>query len=89
MSQTIQPGAKISGGGSDGTVVVLGDQTSRAAIERVAASYTKETSHNSYLFNGSSMGSLAFSHLRLRPAMSTIGGPEKIEPVYLQFSLIG
>lgn len=69
-------GARITGGGSGGTVAVLGDQTSRAAIERVAESYTKETGHNPYIFNGSSMGSLAFGHLRLRPAMSTSGGPE-------------
>ena len=59
-------GAKITGGGSGGTVAVLGRQTSRAAIERVAANYAKETGHHPYVFNGSSSGSLAFGHLRLR-----------------------
>ena len=57
-------GAKITGGGSGGTVAVLGDQTSRAAVERVAASYAKETGHQPYIFNGSSPGCLAFGHLR-------------------------
>ena len=58
-------GAKITGGGSGGTVAVLGDQTSRAAIERVVASYAKETGHQPYVFSGSSPGALAFGHLRL------------------------
>ena len=59
-------GAKITGGGSGGTVAVLGDQTSRAAIERVVRSYTKETGHEPYVFTGSSSGSLTFGYLRLR-----------------------
>jgi len=60
-------GAKITGGGSGGTVAVLGNQTSRAAIERVAANYAKETGHQPYIFTGSSSGTLAFDYLRLRP----------------------
>ena len=59
-------GAKITGGGSGGTVAVLGNHASRAAIERVAASYANETGRHPYIFNGSSAGSLAFGHLRLR-----------------------
>lgn len=59
-------GAKITGGGSGGTVVVLGNQTSHAAIERVVASYAQETGHQPYIFNGSSSGTLAFGYLRLR-----------------------
>jgi L-arabinokinase len=59
-------GAKITGGGSGGTVAVLGDQTSRAAIERVVESYTKQTGHRPYIFSGSSPGCLAFGHLRLQ-----------------------
>ncbi|HZI61802.1 MAG TPA: galactokinase family protein [Pyrinomonadaceae bacterium] len=60
-------GAKITGGGSGGTVAVLGDQTSRTAVERVAASYFNETGHRPYIFTGSSRGSLAFGHLLVRP----------------------
>ena len=59
-------GAKITGGGSGGTVAVLGDQSSRAAIERVVASYAKETGYPPRIFHGSSSGSLAFDYLRLR-----------------------
>jgi len=57
-------GAKITGGGSGGTVAVLGDQTSHAAIDRVVDSYAKETGHQPYVFNGSSPGALAFGCLR-------------------------
>jgi galactokinase len=59
-------GAKITGGGSGGTVAVLGDQTSSTAIERVATSYAAQTGHWPYIFNGSSSGALAFGHLRVR-----------------------
>ena len=59
-------GAKITGGGSGGTVAVLGDHTSRGAIERVAANYAREAGHEPYIFSGSSSGSLAFGYLRLR-----------------------
>jgi L-arabinokinase len=58
-------GAKITGGGSGGTVAVLGDQASRSAIERVVANYGQETGHQPYVFSGSSPGALAFGHLRL------------------------
>jgi len=60
-------GAKITGGGSGGTVAVLGDHTSRDAVERVAAAYANETGHRPYIFSGSSNGNLAFGHLRLPP----------------------
>ena len=65
-------GAKITGGGSGGTVAVLGDQTSRAAVERVAASYANQTGHQPYIFNGSSPGCLAFGHLRPSPQGNTL-----------------
>ena len=59
-------GAKITGGGSGGTVAVLGNQNSHTAIDRIAKAYANETGHNPYIFNGSSSGSLAFDHLRVR-----------------------
>lgn len=58
-------GAKITGGGSGGTVAVLGDETSHAAIERVAAIYAAETGHYPYIFSGSSNGARSFGYLRL------------------------
>jgi galactokinase len=59
-------GAKITGGGSGGTVAVLGDQTSRAAIDRIVEAYANQTGHLPYIFSGSSSGSTAFGHLQLR-----------------------
>ena len=59
-------GAKITGGGSGGTVAVLGDQNSHAAIKQIAKAYANETGHHPYIFNGSSSGSTTFGHLRLR-----------------------
>jgi galactokinase len=59
-------GAKITGGGSGGTVAVLGDQASQPAIDRVVAAYANETGHKPYVFSDSSSGSLAFGHLSLR-----------------------
>jgi galactokinase len=53
-------GAKITGGGSGGTVAVLGNQNSQPAIDRIAKAYANETGHHPYIFNGSSSGSLAF-----------------------------
>ena len=58
-------GAKITGGGSGGTVAVLGHQNARAAIDSIVATYANETGHRPYVFGGSSFGSLAFGHLRL------------------------
>jgi galactokinase len=63
-------GAKITGGGSGGTIAVLGNQASHAAIERVAKSYAEQTGHRPYIFHGSSSGALAFGHLRLRHVQS-------------------
>jgi galactokinase len=59
-------GAKITGGGSGGTVALLGNQNSHTAIERIAKAYANETGHQPYIFSGSSSGSAAFGHLRLR-----------------------
>ena len=58
-------GAKITGGGSGGTVAVLSDQSSHAAIDRITKAYANETGHQPYIFNGSSSGSAAFGHLQL------------------------
>lgn len=59
-------GAKITGGGSGGTVAVLGDQNAEPAIQRIVKAYEDQTAHRPYVFKGSSSGSLAFGHLRLR-----------------------
>jgi galactokinase len=60
-------GAKITGGGSGGTVALLG-RGSRDAIERIAADYERETGYAPHQFWGSSPGAAEFGTLRLRAA---------------------
>jgi galactokinase len=60
-------GAKITGGGSGGTVAVLGDRDAEGALKEVAQRYAAMTGHAPYVFNGSSPGSAAFGYLVLRP----------------------
>jgi galactokinase len=58
-------GAKITGGGSGGTVAVLGRKGARAAIEAVAHEYERRTRLAPLIISGSSPGAAAFGHLRL------------------------
>ena len=58
-------GAKITGGGSGGTVAVLGDRSAGKAIENLAEKYAEDTGHQPYIFAGSSPGSAAFGCLKL------------------------
>jgi galactokinase len=59
-------GAKITGGGSGGTVAVLGRRDAGAAIAEVVRSYAEKTGHQAHIFSGSSPGSAAFGHLVVR-----------------------
>ena len=52
-------GARITGGGSGGTVAVVGRRGSSAAIDRVAAAYERATGHRPHVFSGSSPGVIA------------------------------
>jgi L-arabinokinase len=56
-------GAKITGGGSGGTVAVLGRKGARAAVEDVAREYERRTGHAPLIISGSSPGAAAFGHL--------------------------
>lgn len=58
-------GARITGGGSGGTVAVLGRCGAGDAIAKVADRYAEETGYQPYIFSGSSPGSAAFGFLRL------------------------
>ncbi len=49
-------GARITGGGSGGTVAVLGRPDASATIARIADQYERETGHRPYIFAGSSPG---------------------------------
>jgi galactokinase len=59
-------GAKITGGGSGGAVAVLGRAGARAAVEAVAAEYSRRTGHGPLVISGSSPGAGVFGHMRLR-----------------------
>jgi galactokinase len=58
-------GAKITGGGSGGTVAVLGRREAEAEVSAIVDRYYERTGHRSITFSGSSPGSQAFGHLRL------------------------
>jgi L-arabinokinase len=58
-------GAKITGGGSGGTVAVLGTARAADSVREVAARYTRETGRTPYLFSGSSPGAAAFGLRRI------------------------
>ena len=53
-------GAKITGGGSGGTVAVLGRSDAGAAIQRVAERYAEATGHTPLVLAGSSPGAAAW-----------------------------
>ena len=59
-------GAKITGGGSGGTVAFLGYQA-QATVQEMAEEYARETGYTPYIFSGSSPGAVEFGTLRLRP----------------------
>jgi galactokinase len=56
-------GAKITGGGSGGTVAVLGRRGSD--LGPVVEGYASRTGHRPYIFSGSSPGAEAFGRIRL------------------------
>jgi len=53
-------GAKITGGGSGGTVAVLARAGSRTEIERIAGEYNRATGRNATVLGGSSPGAIRF-----------------------------
>jgi galactokinase len=56
-------GARITGGGSGGTVAVLGRSSARPTIERVAIRFKEQTGYNPLIFSGSSPGASTFGHV--------------------------
>jgi len=58
-------GAKITGGGSGGTVCVLGRTSAGEAVQQIAVRYESESGHRPYVFQGSSPGAAAFGYLKL------------------------
>lgn len=52
-------GAKITGGGSGGTVAILGRAGADAVVDEIAREYTRRCGRETYLFRGSSPGAWA------------------------------
>jgi L-arabinokinase len=61
-------GAKITGGGSGGTVAVLGRPEAEGAVWSIVERYEAETGHRPVVFTGSSPGAAEFGVLTLQPA---------------------
>ncbi len=59
-------GARITGGGSGGTVAVMARRGGGNAIDKLAERLTSETGNKPYIFSGSSPGCSWFGHIRLR-----------------------
>jgi galactokinase len=72
LTRTIGPerglyGAKITGGGSGGTVAILAKKNSGAAVAEVVDAYRGTTGHKPFVFSQSSPGAGAFGFLQLVP----------------------
>lgn len=61
-------GAKITGGGSGGTVALLADAGSGDVVRAIARRYAEETGRDAYVFEGSSPGAARIGAIRLDPA---------------------
>lgn len=59
-------GAKITGGGSGGTVAVLARRGARAEVERIAQRYHERTGRRALVVGGSSPGAMAFGLVEAR-----------------------
>ncbi len=55
-------GARITGGGSGGTVAVLGRSEASRAVDSIAEEYFSRTGHRPYVFRGSSPGVCSIEH---------------------------
>ena len=59
-------GARITGGGSGGTVAILAHASAHAAIEKLARRFSEQTGYKPIIFSGSSPGAWKFGHVRLK-----------------------
>jgi galactokinase len=60
-------GAKITGGGSGGTVAILGRRDAGDRVAEIGREYERRTGRRAYLFEGSSPGSAAVPVVRVDP----------------------
>ncbi|PYS70009.1 MAG: GHMP kinase [Acidobacteria bacterium] len=61
-------GARITGGGSGGTVAVLGRRGSGAAIKQLQLEFQQQTGYEPLLISGSSPGASIFGHMKVELA---------------------
>ena len=61
-------GAKITGGGSGGTVAILGTRAAESLVHEVATRYQAETGRTAQVFEHSGPGAMQTGALRLEPA---------------------
>ena len=61
-------GAKITGGGSGGTVALLADASAGDTVRAIAHEYAGETGRDAYVFEGTSPGAARIGAVRLDPA---------------------
>jgi L-arabinokinase len=62
-------GARITGGGSGGTVAVLGRAGAKSAIENITRQFNERTGYQPIVFSGSSPGAGVFDHLIIEPKL--------------------
>ena len=60
-------GAKITGGGSGGTVAILGRRDAGERVAGIGREYERRTGRTAYLFEGSSPGAAAVAPVRVEP----------------------
>jgi L-arabinokinase len=63
-------GARITGGGSGGTVAVLGRAGANSAIENITREFNERTGYQPIVFSGSSPGAGDFDHIKVEPNTS-------------------
>jgi L-arabinokinase len=61
-------GAKITGGGSGGTVAILADASAGDTVRAIAREYAGDTGRDVYVFEGTSPGAARIGAIRLDPA---------------------
>lgn len=74
-------GARMTGGGSGGTVAVLGSRDAAPVIEEVAKKYAETTGHQPHIFWGSSPGAAAFGCVVVNQRVRATVLPDSAESI--------